>query len=100
MIIEFSDAEALCLSQYFESDLPYYIGGLDILKIVIDSKDDNEYAENLKKYNLPQNTEKVDLKSKYVNTKKLVDIMSKIVDTVNKNLVDGTEESDVKLTIV
>jgi len=102
MIIELTKQEAVCLSDYFESDLPYYNGGLDILKLVLDKVDsEDEYKESLKHYNLPENTSKEDLKLKYDNTKDLVDVMSKIVDMIKKELDKEEDDSnDVKFTVV
>lgn len=102
MIVEITKQEALYLLNYFESDLPYYNGGLDVLKFILDSVDnEGEYKENLKRHNLPENTSKEDLKLKYDTTKELVDLISKIVDTFKKALdKEDNDSNDVKFTVV
>lgn len=75
---------------------------LDILKFVLDKVDsEDEYKESLKHYNLPENASEEYLKIKYDNTKELVDVMSKIVDTIKKELDEKEDDSnDVEFTVV
>ena len=77
--------DAKCLTDYFKQDLPYYIAGLDAMKDILDTDDENLYMKKLKDHHLSIHTNREDLELKYKNTKHLVDIFTIIIEEVDNH---------------
>ncbi len=84
--------DAVYVTSYLEKDLDYYNNGLKALTEIKQAKDNMEFEELLDKHKLDPEWTMDEINAVYNNTVKLIDVLTKVRDSITLSLTDEPDE--------